>query len=74
MSTHNICFHREIRKILCGYPLLSVAMNSAILAIQNVFSEESDHTAPFSFFLTLPDLMCVAQIENKVDRAAFRNA
>ena len=26
MSTHNICFHREIRKILCEYPLLSVAM------------------------------------------------
>ena len=26
MSTHNICFHREIRKILRGYPLLSVAM------------------------------------------------
>ena len=26
MSTHKICFHREIRKILCGYPLLSVAM------------------------------------------------
>ena len=26
MSTNNICFHREIRKILCGYPLLSVAM------------------------------------------------
>ena len=26
MSTHNICFHRERRKILCGYPLLSVAM------------------------------------------------
>ena len=25
MSTHNICFCREIRKILCGYPLLSVA-------------------------------------------------
>ena len=25
MSTHNICFHGEIRKILCGYPLLSVA-------------------------------------------------
>ena len=23
MSTHNICFHREIRKILSGYPLLS---------------------------------------------------
>ena len=26
MSTHNICFCREIRKILCGYSLLSVAM------------------------------------------------
>ena len=26
MSTHNICFHGEIRKILCGYPLFSVAM------------------------------------------------
>ena len=26
MSTHNICFHGEIRKILYGYPLLSVAM------------------------------------------------
>ena len=28
MSTHNICFRGEIRKILCGYPLLSVAMNA----------------------------------------------
>ena len=26
MSPHNICFHGEIRKILCGYPLLSGAM------------------------------------------------
>ena len=26
MSTHNISFHGEIRKLLCGYPLLSVAM------------------------------------------------
>ena len=34
MSTHDICFRGEIRKILCGYPLLSVAMtpwfNSAV--------------------------------------------
>ena len=29
MSTHNICFHGEIRKILCGYPLLSVANHSS---------------------------------------------
>ena len=27
MSAHNICFHREIRKIICGYPLISVAVN-----------------------------------------------
>ena len=27
MSTHNTCFRGEIRKILCGYPLLSVAMH-----------------------------------------------
>ena len=26
MSTHNICFHREIREILCEYSILSVAM------------------------------------------------
>ena len=26
MSTHNICFCQEIRKILCRDPLLSIAM------------------------------------------------
>ena len=31
MSTHNIYFCWEIRKILCGYPLLSVAMYSYTL-------------------------------------------
>ena len=30
MSTHNICFREEIRKLLCGYPLLSVAMLTAL--------------------------------------------
>ena len=30
MSTHNICFHGEIRKILCGYPLLSAAVDLVI--------------------------------------------
>ena len=29
MSTHNIFFGGEIRKILCGNPLLSVAMYRA---------------------------------------------
>ena len=27
MSTYNICFCREIRKLLCGYLVLSVAMS-----------------------------------------------
>ena len=43
MSTHNICFRREIRKILCGYPLLSVAMANCRLlsdaALCTVLSE-----------------------------------
>ena len=34
MSTYNICFRGETRKILCGYPLLSVA-------IYVVFSEQA---------------------------------
>ena len=33
MSTHNICFCRERRKILCGYPLLSVAMYQCPLMV-----------------------------------------
>ena len=27
MRTHNICFHGEITKMSCGYPLLSRAMS-----------------------------------------------
>ena len=30
MSTHNICFRTEIRKIICGYLLLSGAMHTVI--------------------------------------------
>ena len=40
MSTHNICFRGEIRKILCGYPFLSVAMISpqkCMLWSQNMY-------------------------------------
>ena len=29
MSTHNACFHGEIRKIFCNYPLLSGAMSQS---------------------------------------------
>ena len=47
MSTHNKCFHGEIRKILRGYPLLSEAGLDIIKewyghkAIQN-FIEETE--------------------------------
>ena len=36
MSTHNICFRGEIRKILCGYSLLSVAMMWSVKMDQTV--------------------------------------
>ena len=42
MSTHNICFRGEIRNILCGYPLLSVAM------FQWRFYEYQQHMLPAS--------------------------
>ena len=35
MSNHNICFCQEIRKILCGYPLLSVAMRNNLESKQS---------------------------------------
>ena len=38
MSTHNICFRGEIRKILCGYPLLTVAMTGLSVPILWVIS------------------------------------
>ena len=52
MSTHNICIRREIRKKLCGYPPLSVAMNIR-LEFQNlnrkliVLYSTQPHKRPF---------------------------
>ena len=43
MSTNNICFRREIRKILCGYPLLSVAMG-------NMTENKIGRTGKFAIF------------------------
>ena len=42
MSTHNICFHGEIRKILCGYPLLSVAMAQSDQGLHCLLTESLD--------------------------------
>ena len=41
MSTHNICFSGKIRKILCGYPLLSVAMPKVQKLMLNMGAEVS---------------------------------
>ena len=42
MSTHNICFCREIRKTLCGYPLLSVAMCKSYREIEGLIMEDCE--------------------------------
>ena len=36
MSTYNIWFHGEVRKILCGYPLLSGAMPTAYVFMEKM--------------------------------------
>ena len=55
MSTHNICFCGEIRKILCGYPLLSVAMNLTI--IHGIQSHSIDqyisNNQPYDFMIMM---------------------
>ena len=43
MSTHNICFHREIRKILRGYPLNSVAMKTYVETLEAPCHEYLQH-------------------------------
>ena len=55
MSTHNICFRREIRKILCGYPLLSVAMDTSKVSLNYSKTQMTRTPLPDSnqFFETL---------------------
>ena len=42
MSTHNICFCGEIRKILCGYLLLPVAMRIPVYIAYHASSSMLD--------------------------------
>ena len=58
MSTHNICFRGEIRKILCGYPLLSVAMLIHVCLIEipvsytnSVGPDQMQHSVTFDLCL-----------------------
>ena len=46
MSTHNICFCREIRKILCVYPLISIAMVERLLCDWEVAGSISSRVIP----------------------------
>ena len=58
MSTHNICFHREIRKILCGYTL-SVAMSKQNYNGQHTLYKPTKNIANSSPFpneaITIPE-------------------
>ena len=56
MSTHNICFRREIRKILCGYPLLSVAMIIGKKMLNNSFCYLILDFASLKLLLTLNEI------------------
>ena len=51
MSTHNICFSGELNKILCGYPLLSVAMDSCLqcFLFQSIMSHHLRRAEHFVF-------------------------
>ena len=51
MSTHNICFRGEIRKILCGYPLLSVAMYNVDPVKSHFYIVKLGFTLVYSIFL-----------------------
>ena len=42
-STHKICFRGEIRKILCGYPLLSGAVLDSLLSPSLTMAQLVDH-------------------------------
>ena len=56
MSTHNICFCGEIRKILYGYPLMSGAMlmwNLKILWVDSVDCRCTMQAGPDLFRLHL---------------------
>ena len=44
MSTHNICFREEIRKIIFGYPLLSGAVDSYTIFILNLQTDTYEQT------------------------------
>ena len=55
MSTHNICICREIRKILCGYPLLSVAMRDFTIHALECFI---DYNYPICYLFTIKNINC----------------
>ena len=67
MGTHNIRFHGEIRTILCGYPLLSVAMTVHILVALRV-----NECTRFSCQFAKGDNVCRHEAASLI-MEAFRN-
>ena len=66
MSTHNICFRREIRKILCGYLFLSVAM-SGHFKLMN-YHPAPQHSLTRAFTVHLQNyLTCIPPAINRPD-------
>ena len=57
MSTHNICFRGEIRKILCGYPLLSVAMYTQIYSTVFITPDKTI----FFFSIKIANIFLISQ-------------
>ena len=50
MSTHNICFYREIRKLLCEYSLLSGAIQLIISLIISFLKIFQAYINPNNYF------------------------
>ena len=63
MSTNNICFCGEIRKIVCGYPLLSGAMcfvkrpgHKKTYVMLYVYTDDHDHPGQPCYWVRLEGL------------------
>ena len=65
MSTHNICIRWEIRKILCGYPLLSVAMKWLPLVWESISIVLYTGKTQVSIWLRILRMYIMKNIYNK---------
>ena len=76
MSTHNICFHAEIRKIICGYLLLSGAMlthryrfDGKLFNLRRLQAKSEVQTEVLDEFLFADDMAKRAPTEEKMQKS-----